>query len=296
MKICVTGSNGFVGRHTVRKLIETKHQILGIDRSYSGYLGSLRVDITTDVGSLERAFEHFKPDAVLHLAANASLQNSLADPVYDAMQNIIGTLNVLGAAQKAGVKRFVFTSTSAVYGPKPPGQGKYRETDKVKPKVPYGVSKAAGEMYVACSGIPYAILRYGNVYGPGQKPLGENILIARTLAHMKGKAKFQINGDGEQVRDWVYVGDVAEANLAALFSPIVGTFNIATGKGTDVNSIVRILQNLIDFKGPIEHGPEKSGELREVVLDSKSAETVLNWEAQTKLTDGLEETQKAWMS
>lgn len=302
MKICVTGAKGFIGSHTVKKLVEEGNEVLAIDRSgnndfgYSKNVNQVRIDVT-DKQFLQNVFERERPDAILHLAANSSLQLSITDAPYDAFNNVIGTVTMLGMAQRYKVKRFVFASTSAVYGPLE--SGRYKEDDPVIPQVPYGVSKAAGEMYIRCSGLSYAILRYGNVYGPGQKPLGENILIARALAHMINNKDFKINGDGEQVRDWVYVEDVADANLAALFPAFSdgnGTFNIATGEGVSVNAIIHELKYLVGYKREIEHGPSVGGELKSVIMDSNYAKVMLGWEAKTGLVDGLSETQRAWMS
>lgn len=291
MKIIVTGSAGFIGRYTVGLLESKGHDVLGIDRN--GTESGIRGDVT-DWKFLRMHFEDFQPEAVLHLAANSSLQRSVTDALYDAHNNVIGTVTMISMAQHYKVKRFVFASTSAVYGPQK--SGIYNEDDPVRPQVPYGVSKAAGEMYVRCSGIPYAILRYGNVYGPGQKPLGENILIARALAHMIDAEPFKINGAGDKVRDWVYVEDVADANINALFSPVSGTFNIATGKGVGVNEIVDKLKRLIGYKRKIEHGPENKGELRSVIMDSQLADELLNWKAKTRLVDGLAQTYRTWTS
>jgi len=246
----------------------------------------------TDYAGMETAFKRFRPDAVLHLAANASLQQSVELPFYDAHHNIFGTLSVLQAAQRSGCKRIVMASTSAVYGPKE--DGLYLETDPVAPQSPYGVSKATGEMYCACSGLSWAALRYGNVYGPNQKPLGENILIARALAHMLDSEPFQINGDGEQVRDWVYVKDVAEANLKALESDDQGLFNIATGHGTTVNQMVDQLGAITGYQEPIPYGPAKPGELQRVVMYIGLARMKLGWEPQVTLAEGLAETVRAW--
>ncbi len=299
MKICVTGSKGFIGTHTVEKLVDQGHEVLSIDRHGSnsfGYSGNVnhKVGDVTDPKFILAVFEQDLPDVVLHLAANSSLQRSVQDALYDAYQNVIGTLVMVGAAQRFKCKRFVFASTSAVYGPR--AYGAYTEQDTISPQVPYGVSKAAGEMYVRCSGLSYAILRYGNVYGPGQKPLGENILIARALAHLIDGKPFKINGDGEQVRDWIFVGDVAEANLAALFSDVSGTFNISTGKGVSVNDILSILKRLAKYKGGIEHGPAQEGELRSVIMDLSEAKAMLGWRPKTLLGDGLEQTYRAWTS
>jgi UDP-glucose 4-epimerase len=297
-RIVVTGSAGFVGRHTVRRLLEAGHRILGIDRNLPAYTGDpfgaykpMAWDIT-DYAGMEKAFKRFRPDAVLHLAANASLQQSIETPFYDAHHNIFGTLSILQAAARSSCKRIVMASTSAVYGPKE--DGLYLETDPVAPQSPYGVSKATGEMYCACSGLSWAALRYGNVYGPGQKPLGENILIARALAHMLDHEPFQINGDGEQVRDWIYVKDVAEANLKALESENQGVFNIATGRGFSVNRIIDELGTVTGHADPIPFGPAKPGELRRVVMYIGRARMKLGWEAQVTLAEGLAETVRAW--
>ena len=296
MKICVTGSAGFIGRATVDALLAKGHSVLAIDRHEQPGLsgdGVLRAKMDImDERFVRDLFDQERPEAVIHLAANASLQRSLTDTVYDAMQNVIGTVSILGAAQHVDCKRFVFASTSAVYGPKE--SGTYSEGDLVRPQVPYGVSKAAGEMYVRSSGLSYAILRYGNVYGPKQKPLGENILIARALAHMKDGEPFSINGDGEQTRDWIYVEDVVDANLAALFSSADGTFNVSTGVGISVNEVIDRLRAIVGFHEVIEHNPPSKGELRNVILKSRLAREKLGWRSVIPLEIGLRATAEAW--
>lgn len=297
MRILVTGGNGFIGKHTIDLLMQQGFEIIMVDRTVRSKSGvavqllKIGEDIT-EPGALYEIFDLHKPDAVLHLAANSSLQRSVTNPMYDADQNILGTLSVINAAQISGCRRIVFASTSAVYGPS--SIGVYSEDDPIKPKVAYGISKAAGEMYIRASGLSYAILRYGNVYGPGQKPLGENILVARALAHMVGVEPFKINGDGKQIRDWVYVKDVAIANFKALFSHKSGTFNIATGKGVAVNQIVDELKRLTGFQDEIEHGSAKPGELQTVIMNSQKAGRVLDWHPRTPVTYGLEQTCNAW--
>ncbi len=288
MKICVTGSEGFIGKHTV-KLLEAKgHEVIGVDWNWASI--SMSYDVK-DAAFMRLLFKRERPDAILHLAANASLQKSITDPFYDVYNNVIGTLTVVGLAQQYKC-RFVFASTSAVYGPKE--SGVYSEDDLVRPQVPYGVSKAAGEMYVRSSGLSYAILRYGNVYGPKQKPLGENILIARALAHMKDGEPFRINGDGEQTRDWIYVEDVVDANVAALLSSADGTFNISTGIGISVNEVIERLRAIVGFHEVIEHNPPSKGELRNVILKSRLAREKLDWRSVIPLEIGLRATAEAW--
>ena len=295
MKILVTGAAGFIGRHTLKVLTEAGHLVRPLDRQ-SGY-AIAHDEIWVDIRNAEQlimAFNAFKPDTVLHLAANSSLQKGIEDPVYDAENNIIGTLNVLQAMKEHGCKRIVFASTSAVYDPW--GSSFFTEISSVKPITPYGVSKLACENYIRISGLDFVILRYGNVYGPGQKPLGENILIARALSHMIDGEPFKINGDGEQVRDWIFVEDVAKANLKAIENEynFVGTLNISSGMGHSINTIIKMLKHETGFEGEIEHGPTIGGELREVVMDNSNAVKLLGWDREVHLEPGLKRTVEAW--
>lgn len=298
MRICVTGSEGFIGAHTCARLFAAGHDVIGLDVKASDWTGpgprvsaSVNCDIT-NITKLKRTFESYEPHAVVHLAANSSLQRSISEPVYDAINNIIGTLNVIEVAKLVNCKRIVFASSSAVYGNS--DLGPYHEHCPREPIVYYGVSKAAGEMYVKNSGLCYAILRYANVYGPGQRPLGENILIARLLAHVFENEPFKIFGDGEQVRDFVFVGDVAEANLYAVEYEADGTYNISSGIGYSVNHVVSIVKHLTAFQGRIEHAPAREGELRSVVMLPSLAWRDLAWKAHSELTDGLKQTIEAW--
>lgn len=236
--------------------------------------------------------ESWNVDTVIHLAAQPSLQKSIEDPKYDATVNIIGTLNLIKASLKYGVKRFVFASTSAVYEEK--YGGVYLENDSIKPVCPYGISKAAAERYIAISGLSYAILRLGNVYGPKQKPLGENQLIPRALSHIYQGTEFVINGDGTQSRDFVYVGDVVDAFVRAIDSECDGVFNIASGFSTSVIDVLSILQGITKFGHPFIHGDAKAGELHSVSLPNFVAKRVLGWEPKVTLNEGLKKTVQAW--
>ncbi len=299
MKILVTGHAGFVGRHTVSELVAKNHKVIGFDRNArdvsglgtGGRVESIQGDIT-EAKEVLAVFKAHRPEAVLHLAANASLQRSVTNARYDAMQNVLGTVNIIGAAQRHGCGRIVFASTSAVYGYDEPMP--LRESMEMKPESPYGVSKAAGEMYCRISGISWAALRYGNVYGPGQRPLGENILIARALAHMLDGAIFRVNGDGENERDWVYVRDVVAANLMALESDAEGPFNVSTGTGVTVNKIVAELKAITGHRHEILYGPAKPGELRRVVMSPTRIHDEIGWGPVTHFKMGLAMTAKAW--
>jgi len=235
----------------------------------------------------------WKIDTVVHLAAQPSLQASLKNAPFDAQTNIIGTINLLGLCQRYKVKKFIFASTSAVYAPR--ADGWYSEDDLIGPQNPYGVSKVAAEYYIRISGIPYTILRLGNVYGPRQVPLGENQLIPRALAHIYQGEPFEVYGDGKQIRSFVYVEDVAKAFVKAVEGNARGTFNIAGGVGLAVNVVLKKLWRLIPYTMYWHHGPPKPGELHCVCLDVGKADySPLGWKAETSLRSGLAKTVEAW--
>ena len=296
MNILLTGARGFIGRHTLLALLEAGHKVRPLDRKPDPSMasGGIWYDIT-DWGRLEIVFDtNDACGAIIHLAANASLQRSIEAPAFDADQNVIGTLNVLDLAMKYGAKRFVFASTSAVYAP---SVGPYHEDFEIGPQSPYGVSKAAGEMYVRQSGLPYAILRYANVYGPGQRAMGENALVARALDHLCFGTPFVVNGDGEQTRDWIHVKDVARANVLAATTDFSATMNIGTGFEHSVNEILSTLATALD-RAPWspEHGPAKDGELRRVSLSPKRAARDMGFQAVIGIVTGLGETAVGWAS
>lgn len=224
-KIFVTGGAGFIGSHVVDKFLEAGHWVAVVDDFSTGRRENLNprakfyeVSIT-DRQKLAEVFEKEKPEIVCHQAAQVSVRNSVADPVFDAQNNIIGTINLLQSACQHGIKKFIFASTGgAIYG----------DTDKVptpeehpeRPVCPYGISKLAAEKYIQFYGqqfkLPCVILRYANVYGPRQDPHGEAGVVAIFAGNLFHDRECVINGDGKQTRDFVYVGDVAAANLKAL--------------------------------------------------------------------------------
>lgn len=293
MKVLCTGSLGFIGRHVVSTLLSAGHEVRPTDKKPEPHMASsgIWVDIT-NFNQLEMIFQNNKFDAIIHLAAQPSLQTSIENPIHDANVNIIGTLNLLELCKRHEVNRFVFAGTSAVYAPKE--DGIYQENDAVGPLAPYGVSKATAERYIQISGLSYAILRLGNVYGPGQEPLGVNQLIPRALAHIYQEKHFVINGDGEQKRDFVYVKDVADAFVKAVESDVDGVFNVANGLSWKVFDVLELVKFHTGFDKKFVHGPEQEGELRNVVLPSHFAYNKLGWKAETSLDDGIAKTVKAW--
>jgi UDP-glucose 4-epimerase len=221
------------------------------------------------------------------------VRHSVAAPGFDARVNILGFINLLEACKNGGVKKVIFASSGgAVYGdqeifPAP-------EDHVTRPACPYGVSKRAGELYLSYYhqefGLSYIALRYGNVYGPRQSAKGEAGVVAIFLSLLLAGQTPIINGDGRQTRDYVYVGDVVAANLAALDSPFVGAINIGTGVETDVVTIFQHLRQALGSTIDAQHGPAKPGEQRRSCLDTCRAGEVLGWRAQITLAEGLRRT------
>lgn len=298
-RILVTGARGFIGRNSTLHLLAHKHEVRPVDRKIHPRTWSANIwcDVA-DVGKLDRVFEIAKPELVLHLAANASLQGSIKDPYQDARDNILGTLSVLQAMKRHGARRIVFSSTSALYNPlaQDPNQPKRynEETTLIRPTSPYALSKWVCERYIEMSGLSYGILRYANVFGPGQMPLGENALIPRILAHIFFGQPFWINGDGRQQRDFIYIQDVVRANETALLSDRNGIWNIGTGFGTAVSDIYIALSAITRIAKPVETGPAIEGEPRHTVLDPRLAERELGWHSIMSLDMGLRKTAAWW--
>ena len=291
--VIVTGSRGFIGTHTKMALLDRGYNVRPIDKKPHPRMlsGNLLGDIT-DVGKMDKYFKNAQADYVIHLAANSSLQRSVTDAFYDAWNNVIGTIVILAMCQRYKVKKIVFSSTTAVYSEH--AQMPLCENSPTAPVIPYGVSKLACENYIRASGVPYTILRYGNVYGPGQMPLGESILIARALSHLYQGTPFKINGDGSKTRDFVYVDDVVEANILAMNTTFDWTYLIGSGRSYSVKFIWDMLANLAGWIGDVMYGPDKPGELQDVRFDISLANTVLGWEPMIRLGEGLKRTVDAW--
>jgi UDP-glucose 4-epimerase len=300
----VTGGAGFIGSHVVDALLRDGYAVSVIDDLSSGSAdrvapeAELRELDIVDRARLTAAFEELQPNAIFHLAAQASVVASVEDPNRDCEVNVQGTLNVVEAAGKIGAP-VVFTSTGgALYGDDAPMP---TTEDRIPaPLSPYGASKWAAEAYVKTwslsSGIPHAVCRLGNVYGPRQSPHGEAGVVAIFSNHLyTGKAP-KLYGHGRPTRDYIYVGDVVSALLAA--SGRAGTYNVATSVETDVITIWRELQQIaqetkapggIEDPGALE--PEladlRPGELQHSRLAIARAETELGWRPQVTIADGL---------
>jgi UDP-glucose 4-epimerase len=298
MKIAVTGGAGFIASQIVDAYIERGHEVHIIDDFSTGQESNLnskatvhRIDIAE--GEAAEQIEQIKPDVLSHHAAQMDVRHSVADPAFDARVNIIGFINLLEASKNAGVKKVIFASSGgAVYGeqevfPAP-------ESHVTQPASPYGVSKRTGELYLSyyhqAFGMPYIALRYANVYGPRQSAKGEAGVVAIFLSLLLSGKTPVINGDGRQTRDYVYVGDVVAANVAALESSFIGQINIGTGIETDVVTIFKHLRDAVGSQVDAQHGPAKTGEQRRSCLDATRAAEILGWRPQMALPEGLRRT------
>ena len=303
MKILVTGGAGFIGSHLVDALIKKKHQVFVIDNLVTGKKANINPKAKfykLDIGAklVAQVFKKHKPQAVFHLAAQMDVRHSTKDPAYDAQVNILGSLNILNNCLKYKVKKFIFSSSGgAIYGEakKIPTS----ETQACEPLSPYGASKLAIENYLfyfRSEGLDCVSLRYANVYGPRQLSTGEAGVVAIFTDKLLKNKQPVINGSGKQTRDYIYVDDVVQANLLALNKKVTGSFNIGTGKETDVNVLFKKLVKLTkDYpssapggSGPSEkHAPAKPGEQMRSCLDFQKSKKVLGWEPRVKLDEGL---------
>lgn len=298
MKVLVTGGAGFIGSHIVDHALRAGHEVIALDDLSSGRRDNLdpRAALhVLDIRSRQAAelIEDERPDALFHLAAQMDVRRSCADPRFDADVNIAGLLNLLEASVRAGVKRVIFSSTGgAIYGEQDVFPAD--ESHPTRPCSPYGVSKAASELYLgyyrAQYGLSYAALRYANVYGPRQNPHGEAGVVAIFCDRLLQGRECVIYGDGGQTRDFVFVGDVARANLLALTSDYVGPLNIGTGVETDVNALQAALARAAGVESPARHEPQKPGEQRRSAIAPALAKKILGFEPEVALEQGLAET------
>ncbi|MGO8760668.1 MAG: NAD-dependent epimerase/dehydratase family protein [Desulfobaccales bacterium] len=298
----VTGGAGFIGSHVAHQLVAASHDVAVVDNLSSGqreYVPAAAQFYPYDINSPETAelIRAWRPQVLIHLAAQMSVQASVSDPVFDARENILGSLNLLQAAAEAQLQKFIFASTGgAMYGDDAPLPA--RETDRARPEAPYGIAKMAVEHYLHFyqreHGIIPIALRYANVYGPRQNGRGEAGVVAIFIEKFLAGQQPRINGDGLQTRDFVFVGDIVAANLLALDYPRAGAFNIGTGRETDILTVYLQLQELMGSPlGPV-HGPAKPGEQRRSALDSTLAQTELGWRPQVSLAQGLARTVAAF--
>lgn len=298
MRILVTGGAGFIGSHIVDLFIAAGHRVAVVDNLHTGKLSNLnpqatfyQVDIR-NAQALAEVFQREQPEIISHQAALADVRGSLQDPATYAQVNIVGSIHLLELARQYGVRKFIYASTGgAVYGE--PEFLPVTEDHPINPLDPYGASKHAVEHYLFLYrhnyGLDYVSLRYPNVYGPRQDPLGEAGVVAIFTGRMLAGQPCTINGDGKQQRDFTYVTDIARANLLAAERGS-GIYNIGSGIGTDVNTIFALLKEAAGYTLPPNYGPPKLGEVRRTYLDATKAQQELDWHPEVPVAEGLRRT------
>jgi UDP-glucose 4-epimerase len=300
MRIIVTGGAGFIGSHIVDECIAAGHEVAVVDNFWShggGRRANLHpkaklYEIDIRAKDLGDVFASVRPDVVSHHAAQHSVALSTGDPDYDADVNVRGLINVLESSVKHGAKKVVFASSAATYGT--PQYLPIDEKHSQLPESPYGITKMVAEHYLryyaAAKGLKYTALRYGNVYGPRQDPNGEAGVIAIFAGRILQGEPIRVDWDGEQQKDFVYVGDIARANLIALTRGNDDIFNIGTGIGTSVNALHKSIASAAGRDVSVVSAPKRPGDVRMCVFAVDKAREKLGWEPLTPLPDGIRKT------
>jgi UDP-glucose 4-epimerase len=302
MRTIVTGGAGFIGSNIVDALLERGDEVTILDDFSTGKRENIEQALGNgaqlaegdlrDAATVAAVAERAQPEVIFHLGAQIDVRKSVADPAFDARTNVEGTINVLRAAQAVGARVINSSTGGAIYGegqiiPAP-------EDHPVTPEAPYGLSKFCAEQYclifARLHGLSSVSLRYGNVFGPRQDPLGEAGVIAIFCGRLLEGTRPTIFGDGLQTRDYIYVSDVVEANLLAASSTVSGALNVGTGVQTSVVDIVEALAPHAPGDFVAEHHEARPGEVQHIALDASRAKAELGWEAQVGLDAGLERT------
>jgi UDP-glucose 4-epimerase len=298
MKVLVSGGAGFIGSNLVDALVGLGHQVVVVDNLSTGLRQNINprarfYQVNIRDQELATIFERERPQVVNHHAAQIDVRKSAADPILDAEENILGSLNVISNCLRYGVKRIIYASTGgALYG-----EAEYLPADEEHPVNPisqYGVSKHAVEHYLylygALYGLDYVILRYSNVYGPRQNPRGEAGVVAIFAAQMLGGERPTIFGQGDKTRDYVHVSDVVQANILALELGRNAIYNIGTGVETSDQQIFDTLAEVLGYKGAPIYAPYRKGEVYRICLDRSKAEQNLGWSPRFSLKEGIAQT------
>jgi UDP-glucose 4-epimerase len=293
----VTGGAGFIGSHIVDTLLAAGHPVAVVDNLVGGRRSNVNPSAEfylEDIGEpgFERILERERPRVVFHQAAQISVKKSTDDPPYDARVNVLGLLNVLEACTRTGVRKIVFASSGATYGN--PDYLPLDEEHPLRPAAPYGITKMIAEHYLKYyaldRGLQFTALRYGNVYGPRQDAHGEAGVVAIFTTQLLTGQTPVIHWDGEQVRDYVYVGDVARANLLAATAGDGGTYCVGTGVGTSVNQLFSVICDAAGVHPEPTRSARRAGDLRAAYFDTRRAETDFGWQARVPLAEGIART------
>ncbi len=298
MNILITGGAGFIGSHILQRFSKENCQITVLDNLHSGN----KANIPEGVNFIEMdicderiidVFERNKFEAVVHLAAQTMVNASIDDPIYDSDNNIRGTINILEACRKTGVRRIVFSSTAAVYGDV--NAVPVLEDFTTDPLSFYGLSKLTVEKYLKLYqklyGLEYVILRYANVYGERQGDGGEGGVISIFMKLLAQNKALTIHGDGKQSRDFVYAGEIANANWLALNTENINEiYNISTQTETSINELVETLETISGKKFAITYGVPRQGDILRSVLSNDKAREKIGYKVETSLVEGLRRT------
>ncbi|MGI6603664.1 MAG: NAD-dependent epimerase/dehydratase family protein [bacterium] len=302
MKVLVTGGAGFIGSHVVEACLTENHEVVVVDNLVRGKRENLPGDIEVyplDIGvggqdglsPAAKLIMEVRPEVVIHLAAQVDVQTSLRRPDLDAMVNVVGLVNVLEGCRQAGVRKIVYASSAAVYGE--PLSLPLSEEHPITPTSPYGLSKYIGEKYLALYshlyGLEYTVLRCANVYGPRQDATGEGGVVAIFADRIRKGESPVIYGDGEQTRDFVYVKDVARANVLALTRGDGAVVNISTGIQVSVNQLLETMKKLTGTAVVPRRVAARAGDIVASCLDNRRAQEMLGWEPRYMLEEGLAE-------
>jgi len=296
--VLITGGAGFIGSHIVDKLLENNHQVIVVDNLSSGCVENLpnsnnlklyKLNIEKD--NIEQVFINEKPNCVIHLAAQTSVNYSIGNTTFDAEMNIMSSIKLLEICKKYNIKKFITASSAAVYG-----NPKYLPIDEnhpTNPMSPYGLSKLTMEKYIQLYNIPYIIFRFSNAYGPRQKSSKESGVIAIFDKAMKENNEINIFGDGEQIRDFIYVEDIANACTLAIKNDIKNeVINFSTNKGETLNNLFKEMSSLYNYKNSANYLPERTGDIKDSILSNEKFIKLFGNFEFTNLKNGLEKLYK----
>lgn len=301
MRVLVTGGAGFIGSHIVDQCVAAGHEVAIVDNLWEEGGGKTqninpratfyRADVT-DEATLPRIFDEVRPEIVSHQAAQHSVAISTKNPQLDARVNVLGLLNVLTNCTRVGTRKIVFASSGATYGT--PASLPITEETPQRPESPYGITKMVAEHYLRywqeANGLTYTALRYGNVFGPRQDPNGEAGVIAIFAKRFLNHDSVRIDWDGEQQKDYVYVEDVARANVSAFSKGDNDIFCIATGRGASVNELYHMLEKITGYTPEIVRAPKRPGDIYLAYFDCSKAARVLGWHPGVTLEEGIRKT------
>ena len=293
-KVLITGGAGFIGSHIVEKLLENNYDVIIIDNLSSGSIENIPnsdtlkfYQLNIEKDDLELVFQKETPDYVIHLAAQTSVNFSISHPYYDANMNVMASIKLLELCKKYNIRKFITASSAAIYG-----NPKYLPIDENHPTEPmsqYGLSKLTMEKYIKLSGIPYIIFRFSNAYGPRQKSSKESGVVAIFNNAMKNNEPINIYGDGEQIRDFIYVEDIANICIKAINSNVENEIiNFSTNKGVSLNQLFKVMKSLYNYTLNANYLPERIGDIKNSILSNDKAYNLLKFTKYTKLEKGLE--------